>query len=267
MIMISARQVLLYAYLASDCDWQKTYSALADKTISDVSKDIMLDKIKDIKDNEYITITDTDYKETLMSFGARAPFVLFYKGDISLLKETDKMLCAIGERNLSDYASDNLKNILSELPKETIIVSSLNNGTGRKALTGAIANGHKVIAFMGSGINYCYPSSCQDVYDFVLQSGGLILSPYPLKTTPTQEMLAYKNMILGGVCKNVFLVEADKMSGLAITCNVALINNANIMCLPHNANGKGGLNNLLIKEGAYLVENANDIIDVMGDLK
>ncbi len=117
------------------------------------------------------------------------------------------------------------------------------------------------IAVLGNGIDYYYPKSNEELQKSIINK-GLIISEYPLMTKPIKENFPNRNRIIAALCDGVLVIESKKRSGTMITVNEALNLGKDIMCVPTRANENSGCN-YLIKNGAHLVENGFDVIEIL----
>ena len=210
-----------------------------------------------------ITLVDPEYpielKETY-----KPPFVLFFKGDITLLeKDYSKRLGVVGSRALSVYKEEDIKNILTSLVTKFDIVSGLALGTDTIAHQTTVENGGKTIVVLGGGLNKCYPPSNKPLLDSILATGGLVLSQYPSDCEPSPDKFPQRDRIIAGLCKKLLVVEVKERSGTCITVSFALQNGREIYVLPitlSQSNVNTELyNNKLIAKGANIYTGPEDL--------
>lgn len=211
------------------------------------------------KNIEVLTFEDEEYPDILKEI-YDPPYVLFYIGNISLLDE--EMFAVVGSRKSSQYGINSCKYIVSELAKKFIIVSGLAKGIDYYAHKYAMFSSDYTIAIMGTAIDKIYPKSNYGLYKEILARGGLIISEHApgFETRPYD--FARRNRIIAGLSRGVLIVEAEEKSGALTTAQSALDENRNVYAVPGQifSNLSKGTNNI-IKEGAKLVENANDILE------
>lgn len=251
---MTAREVLINLSLYKNGDWGDIYHMILKREKApNVVEEGELGKFN------CVTLIDPRYPVCLRYVGC-PPFTLFYKGDISLLERLDKYgLGIVGSREYSQYAKSALNDIFTNLSKDLIIISGMAKGIDRLAHEYAIKNGIKTVAILGSGINHIYPKQNEDIYNKIIENGGLIISEYPLNTEPTKSSFLVRNRIIAGLSKTLFLVESNgPRSGAYYTARYALSIGKNVACLPYHANEASNCN-ALIKDGAYLVEDSQDI--------
>ena len=198
----------------------------------------------------------------------RAPIVLYYYGDISLLYKEKEALAVIGSRECTEVGRTITDQLVTELAPDFRIVSGLAKGIDAVAHESAIKAGGDTIAVLGSGIDYCYPYENYALYRLIKEK-GLVISEYPNFTMPTQISFPMRNRIIAGLSKGILITEAKKKSGTMITVRWAQMIDKDIMCVPYRPSDESGCNQL-IKEGAFMVEDSDDVRMTLGgtqDLK
>lgn len=256
--MENGRNILIYLSIFFKGDWDLIYDELKKRRISkkDIENaNINYDEIK------AITIIDEDYPKCFKTI-EKPPFVLFYRGNKELLTTSGhRYLSVVGSRNSSMYGETVTKKIISNLSKDTVIVSGLARGIDTKAHKEAINASLPTIAFLGGGIDLIYPKENEELYNDIVKHNGLILSEYPFKEDPKKENFLFRNRLIAGISKCTLLVESKSRSGAYNTACYASVFGNNVACIPSSALEESNTNKL-IKEGAYLVENALDLKDL-----
>jgi DNA processing protein len=192
------------------------------------------------------------------------PLLLFALGRIDLLGE-QQLLGIVGARKASNSSINRAFSIARDLSRNGfIIVSGLASGIDYYAHKGALDSGGTTIAVLGNGIDVVYPKANNDMYE-AIKKGGLLLSEFPIGTEPLKYNFPKRNRIISGLSRGILVVEASARSGALITAGYALDQGREVMALP----GKAGSdsfsgNNRIIKEGAHLVEDAEDICALFG---
>ena len=212
----------------------------------------------------YITYVDEEYPKELKKI-YRPPIVLYYYGDISLLYKEKEALAVVGSRECTNVGITVTRQLVGELADEYRIVSGLAKGIDAVAHESALEVGGDTIAVLGSGIDYCYPSENRDLYRLI-KKRGLVISEYPNYTPPTQLSFPMRNRIIAGLSKGVLITEAKKRSGTLITVNWAQFFAKEIMCVPYRISDDSGCNQL-IKEGAFMIEDSDDVRLVLDGTK
>ncbi len=218
-------------------------------------------ELEQIKANNttIITIEDEEYPALLKEI-YDPPVVLYLKGDVSVFQ--NKMLGIIGCRRASTYGLKQADQIAKSLAKCGIsIVSGMARGIDTAAHKGALLGQGKTIAVLGSGFNNIYPFENKTLFEQIAENGAVI-SEFSLNTAPLRENFPRRNRIISGLCQAIVVVEAAQKSGSLITADLALSQGREVFAVPGGANSFNAQGtNKLIKEGAKLVENAQDIIN------
>ena len=233
---------------------RKSIISLAIKYGGDYNKILKAIKEKEeVELSDYqncFTIFDDIYPKAFLEL-KYPPFVLFYKGNLDLLKK-DK-IAIVGSRIPSDYAIQATKQ-LSLNKSDKVIVSGLAKGID--GIAHKYAN--KSIGILGSGIDYIYPKENIMLYK-KLEKEGLIISEYPSYTKPYGFHFPFRNRLIAALSKEVYIMEAHEKSGTVTTINEALELGRDIKVLPFNVFDSNGIyNNYLIQEGALIITN-NDV--------
>ena len=215
-------------------------------------------KLYEENDIEWITLFDEDYPELLKNV-YDPPFILFLKGDRSLLHASRK-LAVIGSRNATSYTEKVLHTMIPQLVKrEVVIVSGLAKGADTIAHKEAIRSGGKTIGVLGGGFQHIYPKQNADLAEHMVKH-HLLISEYPPYIKPEKWHFPFRNRIISGLSDAVLVTEARKKSGTFITADYALNEGREVLCLPgsiYDPLAEG--TNTLIQEGAKMVLSIEDI--------
>ena len=192
------------------------------------------------------------------------PIGLLMKGDINNCN-LERTLAVVGSRRASENSKITLRKILSDFHDSDIcIVSGLAEGIDTVAHKSSVENNMRTIAVLGGGFNRLYPSSNKGLFDKILEQNGVILSEYWVDSEPISWHFPLRNRIVSGLSKGVLIAEAALKSGAMITAHLALEQGKELMCMPgliSNPNTQGIYK--LIKDGAAIVTNYQDILDAM----
>lgn len=209
-------------------------------------------KIKEIKEN------DDKYPDKLRNICNR-PEKLYVIGNEKILNY--KSIAIIGCRNCSQYGMKNALEFGYKLAKNGVcIVSGLARGIDTYSHIGALKAGGLTIAVLGSGLDIVYPPENINLYKNIVQSGGAIITEYPLGTKPEKFHFPARNRIISGLSNGVLVIEAKKKSGTIITVDYALEQGKDVYAVPGDITKENSYGtNELIKEGAIPVTRIDDI--------
>lgn len=207
---------------------------------------------------EIIIKADDLYPESLKS-STHAPNVLTTLGDLNLLKKT--IISVVGSRNASLTSMSWTKNFCRELSKEGyVIASGLAMGVDSAAHTSSLEGG--TIAIIGGGINTIYPSKNASLYEKIKQK-GLLISEFKYNDEPQQSHFTIRNKTIASISEAVVVAEAAQKSGSLLTAEFAIQNNIDVFAVPnHPYDFRSKGTNFLLKQGAYLIENASDFLEI-----
>jgi DNA processing protein len=133
-------------------------------------------------------------------------------------------------------------------------------GVDTAAHKGALAAHGKTLAVWGTGIGEVYPKENRKLADQILESGGAILSEFPLGTFPAPQNFPIRNRIISGLSIGVLVIEAGEYSGTRVTARCALEQGREVFAVPGNVTNKLSWGpNTLIKQGAALIATWEDV--------
>jgi len=207
-----------------------------------------------------ISIKDKNYPKLLKEI-RQAPKVLYYKGKI---KSDENCFAVVGTRMCSAYGKQVALEIAGDLADAGLtIVSGLAPGIDTFSHQAVVERKKRTIAVLGTGLDEksIYPQSNIKLAKKIIETGGALISEYPPGTRGTNFTFPQRNRIISGLSLGVLVIEAKQKSGALITADWAKIQKRKIFAIPgpiHSLNSKGC--HYLIKRGARLVENANDIL-------
>lgn len=254
---LEAREVLIYYSMKHKGDWDKILESVRHK--DDVNEEELEQYLANMK-CKAVTYLDAEYPSALKQI-YKSPFVLYYQGDLSLLKAYTKNLAVIGGREPDLYSVKATEDLVREACKEYNIVSGLSAGTSTNALTTTLDYEGKAIAVLGTGLDQYYPINNKKLQSDIAQK-GLIITEYPEGVEPEVNNLSMRNRIIVGLSKGVLVIACKKQSGTMVTASMTVSANRELMVIPY-AIGSGYCNNQLINEGASMVENLDDIKNAM----
>lgn len=238
--------------------WDDIYwSIVSKKLVDEKEADDICSKIN----CGVLTIFDAEYPLYLREC-YHPPFVLFYYGDLSLINDYRKNIAVVGTRKASYKALCNTDKIVQDIAKKLNVVSGLAKGIDRQAHLSAIKAGGKTIAVLGSGIDLCYPTCNEDLYEEI-KKNHLLISEYYNHEPPDQDHFPVRNRLISIFSNSTLVPEAAVLSGTSITTSYSLALNRTIFAIP-SSNLDDSLCNSLIKDGAVLVRNSDDILYELG---
>ena len=219
------------------------------------------------KDNiDIIPLKDERYPKQLRNIPDPPP-ILYAKG--TLLPSDSFSIAVIGTRKCTGYGERQTQRQTAALVQNGFaIMSGLALGIDGTAHRAALKNGGRTVAVLGSGLQHIYPPQHQSLAREITDSGGCILSELPPLHPPATWTFPQRNRIVSGLSLGVLVVEAPLRSGTMITARLAGEQGRDIFAVPGSVESSTSSGcNQLIKDGAYLTESAEDIIDVLGPMR
>lgn len=210
-----------------------------------------------------ICAVEPDYPAYLRALDPPPP-VISVLGQLSILQKP----CAaiIGSRNASAIGQRFANNLAAELGQAGYaIVSGLARGIDSAAHNGSLKTG--TVAVLGGGVDHIYPRENAELHAQIVQTGAII-SESPMGYRATARDFPRRNRIISGLSRGVVVIEAAERSGTLITARYALEQNREVMAAPGSPldpRTKGC--NRLIRQGAHLIESAEDVIAVLETLR
>ena len=210
------------------------------------------------KNFSLITLEDEKYPSSLREI-FDPPFVLYCAGQINLLE--CPAVSIVGSRRPTPYGKAVAERLAEDLASRGItVVSGLAHGIDSIAHWGAVKGG-KTVAVLGSGLENIYPRENRSLFQKIVECGAVI-SEFPLDSPPLGFHFPIRNRIIGGLSLAIVVVEAAKRSGSLISARLALEQNREVMAVPGNVTSPLSQGtNWLIKAGAKLVENWEDVVE------
>lgn len=206
--------------------------------------------------------TDAEYPDSLIGI-KNAPNILYCIGDVSLLNK--KSLAVVGSRKCSEYGRQTAMKIAKTAAEnDIVVVSGMARGIDSFGHLGALRNGGKTIAVLGSGVNVCYPAANRKLYEEICEK-GLVISETEPDTKPMPYMFPMRNRIISGLSSGVAVVEAGTSSGSLITAEIAAEQGRDVFAVPGNINSPYSLGtNKLLTDGAIPIATVDDIFTGIG---
>ena len=219
-----------------------------------------LEKIKS-KDINIITIEDNNYPKLLKEI-ADPPHVLYVRGDLSP-KLFKKSIAVVGSRKMTNYGREVTEILVRDLVSAGFtIVSGLAYGVDSYAHRVTIGNGGQTVAVLGGGVDRVYPRENESLAREIEKGHGAVISEFPLGMDSMPGNFPARNRIISGLSMGVLVTEAGDKSGSLITAGQAGEQGREVFAVPgpiHSKLSQGPY--ALIKQGAKLVSNVNDILE------
>ena len=211
-----------------------------------------------------LTLADAAYPRSLLEI-ADPPNVLYARGNASLLQNPG--LAIVGSRNATPQGLQTAEQFAKSLAASGLsIISGLALGIDAAAHRGALAAGGKTIAVIGTGADRLYPARNRELA-LEIAERGVIVSEFPLGTPVLAANFPRRNRIISGLSRGVLVVEAATESGSLITARLAGEQGREVFAIPgsiHSPVARGC--HRLIRQGAKLVETANDVLEELGEI-
>ena len=209
--------------------------------------------------NFFFTLADNDYPALLKEI-SQPPPVLFVKGHPELLSYPQ--IAMVGSRNPSAQGSKIALEFAEALAASGFtITSGMALGIDAASHQGAININGRTIAVAGTGLDRVYPACHKLLAQKIVETGALV-SEFPPGTHAKANHFPRRNRIISGLSIGLLVVEAAQQSGSLITARLALEQNREVFAIPGSINNPLARGcNALIREGAKLVENVQDIFE------
>ncbi len=205
-----------------------------------------------------VPLSSADYPPRLKEI-YDPPLVLFARGRIELLQSV--MLGVVGTRRASSYGTAAAERLSTDLAHAGLtIVSGMARGIDTAAHRSALSIGGDTIAVFGCGVDLVYPAENRKLAAEIAER-GLLVSEYPMCSPAYPQNFPTRNRIISGMSLGVLIVEGAQYSGSSITAKMALEQQREVFAVPGNITSKMSWGpNLLIKQGAKLVQEWNDVV-------
>lgn len=232
-----------------------------------LDKEFVADPSKTLKRLEALqvrvdTYADPSYPPALREIHD-PPMVLYIKGREIPPKAV--FIAVVGSRNPTPYGLKAAEKIGQGLARRGMgVVSGLARGIDSAAHWGSLGGRGFTAAVLGTGIDVLYPRSNKKLFEQIVERGAVI-TEFPLGTPPEPKHFPIRNRIISGLSRGVAVVEATKNSGSLITAALALEQGREVFAVPGSIESfKSTGCHFLLKQGARLIENADDILDELG---
>jgi len=187
------------------------------------------------------------------------PAVLFTRGNVDLLQTL--MIGVVGTRRPTAYGTTVAQRLSRDLAQAGLTVASgMARGIDTAAHRAALEAGGDTIAVFGCGVDEVYPAENRKLAEQIAEK-GLTISEFPMGSPAYPQNFPVRNRIISGMSAGVLVVEGGEYSGSAITARLALEQDREVFAVPGNVTSKMSWGpNLLIKQGAKLVQEWNDVV-------
>lgn len=231
------------------------------KEIQTLEKEVVLIERHTVS---FVTLGDACYPPLLKEIDY-PPSVLYYWG--AALHSFDKNIAVIGSRAAGAYGAQAIAACVPQLVHAGwCIISGGAVGADTMAHEQTLASAGRTVAILGSGLLHLYPKSNKKLFETVMQSGGAVVSPFPLQTIPQPTNFPARNRIIAGMSKACLVVQAAERSGASITAEFALNQGKLVCAIPGSIFDPLSAGcHALIKEGATPISSADDLLKELGE--
>ena len=212
-----------------------------------------------------LTPADDAYPQLLRN-APGAPLCLYVKGDVAALGRP--FVALVGTRRATPYGRGVASRLAYDLAKAGWgVVSGLALGIDAAAHRGALDASGVTVGIIGSGLDRFYPEENRDLAREMVQKGGAVVSEFPFGRSPDQETFPIRNHVVAALARGVIAVEAPLKSGTLITTSIAADLGRTVMAIPARVDNRMSAGCLqLIRDGATLVRNADDVLEALSEL-
>ncbi len=209
-----------------------------------------------------VTFVSEHYPKDLFNVDC-PPLVLYCKGDLSLLNGEN--FAIVGSRKNLPLSINIAENFAKDLSLSGFtLVTGIAEGVDSAVLSSALEMGKKAISVIAGGIDNIYPKSNLELIERISKT-GLVVAEYPPEIVPKPYHFPVRNRIIAGLSKGVLVVSAGKKSGTLYTAEYADNCSKPVFSVPYSVGISSGEGcNDLIKKGAILCDDSNDIISYFG---
>lgn len=209
---------------------------------------------------------DKLYPESLRKID-KPPSRLYVLGDYKILNQIG--IAVIGSRTNTQYGENMCKRFTRNLVEYNLnIISGLAVGIDGIAHKTCLQNSGKTIAVLPSGLENIYPNKHKELVKEIINSGGAIVTEYEANVKADSKKFLERNRIVAGLGVGTLVIEAGNRSGTSVTAKLTSMQGKPVFCIPSSLeNNKGKITNELIKKGANLTTDINDILSCYPDIK
>lgn len=192
------------------------------------------------------------------------PFGIYILGNLPSKEKIP--LAIVGTRKATSDGKELTRKFSGEIAKRGFaIISGLALGIDAAAHEGCLEAKGLTVAVLGSGLDRFYPSTNERLAKKILESGGAIISEYPLSSPPLPYRFLERNRIVSGLSRGALVIEAPRESGALVTARYALDQNRDVFVIPGPISHPNYIgSNQLIRQGAALVTRSEEILEAFG---
>jgi DNA processing protein len=211
---------------------------------------------------ELVSWSDPRYPAALAAI-VDPPPVLWVRGLLSVFDAPS--VAIVGSRSGSPYALAVAERLSADLSERGLVVTSgLARGVDSAAHRGALSVGGRTLAVLGCGVDVVYPREHLTLANEIVGTGAVVSELVP-GTPPRAQFFPRRNRIISGLSRAIVVIEAGEKSGSLITARCALEQGRDVLAVPGNIlNGRNRGGHALLRDGAKIVETADDIVEELG---
>lgn len=210
-----------------------------------------------------VTAVDEEYPNRLRTMSG-APLVLYVKGEVVALSKPS--VAMVGTRRATNYGLEISRRMSKDIAAAGwAIVSGLALGVDAAAHRGALECERGItVGVLGSGLDMFYPEENRELAREIVKRGGAVVSQFPFGRPADTTTFPIRNHIVAALASGVVAVECPLKSGTLITTSIAADLGRHVMAVPGRIDNRMSAGCLkLIREGATLVRNADDVLEVI----
>ncbi len=209
-----------------------------------------------------VTFNDPEYPASLKEIHD-PPMILYMKG--AEIPRNKVFIAVVGSRNATHYGLKAAEEFGQGIARRGLgVVSGMALGIDTASHWGCIEGKGFTVAVLGTGIDIVYPGKNKKLFEKIIED-GTVVTEFPVGTSPSPSNFPKRNRIISGLSRGVLVVEATRNSGSLITASMALDQGRDVFAVPGSIESfKSRGCHFLIKHGAMLAENADDIMEGLG---
>jgi DNA processing protein len=212
-----------------------------------------------------VTVLDDGYPTNLRAVYDRPPF-LFVRGRLE--PDDERAIAVVGTRSASNEGLQQADHLARELAARNVtVVSGLARGIDTAAHEGALAAGGRTIAVMGTGIQLVYPRENAELAGRIVESGGALVSQFPLGAPPTRFRFPMRNRTMSGLALGTVVVEASGKSGARMQARIALEHGKRVFLVSGLVTRESWAQRYRDHPGATEVRSVDDVLEVVEELE